>query len=129
MGRLLFDLARTESKLIQPKLTHEVMNLLHRLYRRLPHPPSTKYNLRHLVHNPYDMLPEGGLALDVGCKSIRGLYAFSAPKADLRLLGLDLEPFEDVDVAGMRTSYRSDQTRWMVFSMSACSNTCAIRDR
>jgi SAM-dependent methyltransferase len=94
------DLTRTESKLNEPKLIHQVMNLLHRLYRRLPPPPSTNYNLRHLTHNPYDMLPEGGLALDVGCKSARGLYAFSAPKADLRLLGLDLEPFKGVDVVG-----------------------------
>jgi hypothetical protein len=25
------------------------MNLLRRLYRRLPHPPSTNYNLQHLA--------------------------------------------------------------------------------
>ena len=76
------------------------MNLLHCFYRRLPHPPSTNYNLRHLAHNPYDMLREGALVLDVGCKSKRGLYAFSAAKVDLRLVGLDLEPFKGIDVVG-----------------------------
>jgi SAM-dependent methyltransferase len=107
---LRLDSAQRELKLSETKLVRRVINLLHRLYHSLPRPPSTNYNLRQLAYNPYDMLREGGLVLDVGCKSTRGLYAFSAAKTDLRMLGLDLEPFEGVDVVGdaHRLPFRSN---------------------
>lgn len=74
------------------------MNPLRRIYRYLPRPPSTNYNLRQLTQNPYEILPQGALILDVGCKSIQGGYAFSGRHTRARVIGLDIKAFEGVSV-------------------------------
>ena len=67
-------------------------------YHRLLRPPSTNYNLKHLAYNPYELLPDGATGLDLGCKSMRGGYAFSADARPIRVFGLDLQAYENVDV-------------------------------
>ncbi len=72
-------------------------------YKKLLRPPSTNYNLANLAHNPYEMLPQGALILDVGCKSSGGGYAFSDANNNTSkhvLFGLDVKPFRGVDVVG-----------------------------
>jgi SAM-dependent methyltransferase len=73
-------------------------SLLHRLYGRVPRPPSVNYSLRQFQHNPYQILPAGATVLDLGAKSIRGGYW---PGADrVRLIALDLQTVPSVDVVG-----------------------------
>jgi SAM-dependent methyltransferase len=76
------------------------MNVLRRLCRYLPRPPSTNYNLRQLSQSPYAMLSHEAVVLDVGCKSIQGAYAFPGRHRSSRVIGLDIKAFEGVTVVG-----------------------------
>jgi SAM-dependent methyltransferase len=48
-----------------------------RLYHLIPAPPSTNYHLSQLGQNPYDLVPVGGMVLDVGAGQLEGAYAFA----------------------------------------------------
>ena len=75
-----------------------MIEALRRLYHLLPHSPSTNYNLQQLTYNPYNMLSEGALVLDVGSKSALGRYAFGSAPDHVRIVSLDIEPSKGVDV-------------------------------
>jgi SAM-dependent methyltransferase len=74
-----------------------------RVYRRLPTPPSTNYDLRQLDVDPYDLLPAGGRVLDLGAGSLGGHYAFArqpAARRPFRRIAVDVRPMTGVDVCG-----------------------------
>jgi len=75
-----------------------LLNQLRRLYRSLPRPPSTNYNLGQLKQNPYANLPQGALVVDLGSKSALGNYVFSTSFGRAKIIGVDIEPFEGVAV-------------------------------
>lgn len=77
-----------------------MLEKLRNIYHRLPRPPSTNYYLGQLAHNPYAMLPEGALVLDVGAKNARGRYSFATATDTerLQIVALDIEPAEGVNL-------------------------------
>lgn len=66
---------------------------MRRWYHRLPVPPSTNYNLDQLGLDPYDLVPAGGIVLDIGCGSNGPRYAFTSPDPttrSFRIIGIDI---------------------------------------
>jgi SAM-dependent methyltransferase len=66
-----------------------------RLYRLIPSPPSTNYDLGLVRQNPYELVPDGGVVLDVGAGDLHGAYAFAkgAHSAKrFRRISLDIDP-------------------------------------
>ena len=74
------------------------MNLLERLYHKLPEPPSTNYLYRHFTVNPYSFLPPAPLVYDIGSKDAQGAYAFGNPPAGAKFVCVDIEPGPGVDL-------------------------------
>jgi SAM-dependent methyltransferase len=65
---------------------------MRRLYKRLPKPPSTNYHLPGLDLDPYDLVPSGGVVLDLGAGDLGGAYAFATrPVAERRLRRIALD--------------------------------------
>jgi SAM-dependent methyltransferase len=67
------------------------------LYRALPRPPSTNY-LFHVPPNPYSFLQAGATIFDIGSKDARGSYSFGTPPSNSRVVCVDIEPGEGVDL-------------------------------
>ena len=66
-----------------------------RLYRLMPAPPSTNYHLGTLRQNPYALVPDNGVVLDVGAGELHGAYAFArgpAAPSRFRRIALDIVP-------------------------------------
>jgi len=77
--------------------------LLKQLYHRVARPPSTNYYLNQLGLNPYELLPPGGVVVDVGGGGTQGRYAFGSSaiaQRRLNLIVMDLFPSEGVAVLG-----------------------------
>lgn len=70
---------------------------LKRMYHALPRPPSTNY-LFHIPRNPYQLLKAGAVIFDVGSKDARGSYAFGAPPERAKVVCVDIEAGEGVDL-------------------------------
>ena len=67
-----------------------MLDFLRAIYRRVPCPPSTNFNLNQLIHDPFAMMADGGVVLDVGSKSAQGQYAFAKQWQPRRILSLDI---------------------------------------
>lgn len=79
----------------------KMVAFLKHLYCCFPRPPSTNYNLRQLAHNPYSLLRTGAIVVDLGGKNARGRYAaFGTSGENCRILTLDIEPTNGVDLVG-----------------------------
>lgn len=81
-------------------ITNRLFQKARRIYHSLFRPPSTNYDLKRMRHDPYAMLPEGAFVLDIGSKSARGQYSFKSRPENVRVLTLDIETFNGVNVAG-----------------------------
>ena len=75
-----------------------MIDILKRLYRRLPSPPSTNYLYREIRPSPYDFLPARPVIFDIGSKDARGKYAFGAAPPDAKVVCVDIEPGPGVDL-------------------------------
>lgn len=79
----------------------KLLQFLRRVYRSLPAPPSTNYNLDQIALDPYNFLAEDSLVLDIGSSSARGRYAFvgdASNQQKVRLIGLDIEYADGVSL-------------------------------
>src|SRR5437667_1470680 len=77
--------------------------MVRRLWKALPKPPSTNYDLHNIGMDPYALVPEGGLVLDVGGGETEGRYSFSRVRAKrerVRLVILDVSAMKGVSVVG-----------------------------
>jgi SAM-dependent methyltransferase len=78
-----------------------MVNRLKLLYRRLPRPPSTNYNLRQLAHDPYALVPAKATILDLGGRDSKGRYAvFPRTPDTCHIISLDIELVKGVDLVG-----------------------------
>jgi len=75
-----------------------VKHKLMRIYGSLPRVPSTNYKFRSFDVNPYELLPPDPVVLDLASNTSRGTYGFGAPPAGTRLICLDIEAAEGVDI-------------------------------
>ena len=76
----------------------DVLEILRRMYHRLPRPPSTNYLYREIRPNPYELLPARPVIFDIGSKEEKGTYAFGAPPPDAKVVCVDIEPGPGVDL-------------------------------
>lgn len=74
-----------------------IKDVLRAIYHKIPRPPSTNYLFR-IPQSPYDFLGPGALIFDIGSKDSRGTYAFGAPPPNSRIVCVDIEPAEGVDL-------------------------------
>src|SRR5262249_52465520 len=63
-----------------------------------PSPPSTNYAFKQFAVAPYDFLPPNPIIFDIGSKSARGAYAFGTPPQGARVVCVDIDPGEGVDL-------------------------------
>ncbi len=75
-----------------------MIDVLKRLYHRLPRPPSTNYLYREIRPNPYTLLPPRPVVYDIGSKQVRAGYAFGAPPADATVVCVDIAAAPGVDL-------------------------------
>jgi SAM-dependent methyltransferase len=75
-----------------------IKQTLRRAYNLMPREPSTNYRCRNFDVNPYAMLPRDAMILDIASKNSRATYGFGAPPADARVVCVDIEPGDGVDL-------------------------------
>jgi SAM-dependent methyltransferase len=75
-----------------------VLRFLRDLYHKLPEPPSANYSWRNFDINPYELLPERAVILDIGSKDAKGKYAFGTPPENAKIVCVDIEDGPGVDV-------------------------------
>lgn len=71
---------------------------LKKIYSTMPRVPSSNYRFRSFDVNPYLLLPDNALVLDIASKDSRGRYGFGGPPPDATVLCVDIEPGAGVDV-------------------------------
>jgi len=76
----------------------DFIKTLKRLYHLLPPPPSTNYLYRSFDINPYNLLPENPIISDIGSKESRGSYAFGNPPDGAKVVSVDIELGQGVDL-------------------------------
>ena len=72
--------------------------MLSLLRRLIPRPPSTNYDLKQIRFDIYAEAPPGSTFLDVGSKSAHGRYSFARSGVRQKLVHLDIEYSEGVNV-------------------------------
>ncbi len=75
-----------------------IKHTLRRVYGIMPRQPSTNYRCRTFDVNPYAMLPRNSVILDIASKNSRATYGFGAPPDDARVVCVDIEPGDGVDL-------------------------------
>lgn len=76
----------------------KTIDLLKRIYHKLPEPPSTNYAYRMVNPGPYDALPIEPVIYDIGAKGAGGKYAFGKPPVGSRVVCVDIEGGPGVDL-------------------------------
>ena len=71
---------------------------LRNLYHRLPKAPNTNYPIPGPKLNPYELLVEDAEILDIGSKDAKGHYRFGSPPLDAKLVCVDIEDGDGVDL-------------------------------
>ena len=75
-----------------------IIESLKNLYHRLPDPPSTNYLYREIKPNPIDFLPQDPIVYDIGSKAGRAGYAFGKLPDQAKVVCVDIEAGEGVDL-------------------------------
>src|SRR5690554_4019058 len=83
---------------------------LKRLYRRLPTPPSTNYVYREIRPNPYHLLPPNPTVFDIGSKDAGARYSFGNPPAGAKVVCVDIEAGENVDLVADAHDLHMDES-------------------
>jgi SAM-dependent methyltransferase len=75
-----------------------MLQALKTLYHKLPAPPSSNYLFRNFDINPYELLPEKPVIVDIGSKDASASYAFGEPPAGARVVCVDIAAGPGVDL-------------------------------
>jgi SAM-dependent methyltransferase len=75
-----------------------LVELLKKIYHKLPEPPSSYYIFRNAAVDPYAQLPPNAIIFDIGSKDGRAEYSFGSAPADATVVCVDIEAGPGVDL-------------------------------